>query len=79
MAETQDRLQREHEWLQREVAYAAGLTDRERIEILEDLWHTAEIIRATKTPEQLQRDERARQVLDSPGLVNYRALAARLA
>ena len=78
MHEPSEHERREREWLQREVAYAAGLTDRERIEILEDLWQTIEAIRATKTPDQLRREELAQQELDEPGRARYRALAERL-
>jgi hypothetical protein len=69
---------REHEWLEREVAAAASLTDAERTWILEDLWRTVEAIRATKSPEQLLREEQVRRELDAPGLARYRALAERL-
>lgn len=79
MAKTSEHERRERDWLEREVAFAARLSDAERIAILDDLWQTLEAIRATKTPEQLQREELARRELDAPGLERYRALAARLA
>ncbi|MBI5851952.1 MAG: hypothetical protein HZB39_13140 [Planctomycetes bacterium] len=78
MVDHAERLRRELEWLRREVAAAAGLSDADRVAILEDLWATAEAIRATTTPEQLERDEQARRVLDGPGLERYCALAERL-
>lgn len=67
---------REHEWLEREVAAAADLTDAQRVQILVDLWLTAEIIRATKSPEQLEREDEVRRQLKEEGLARYRALAA---
>jgi hypothetical protein len=70
---------REHEWLLREVEYAARLTDAERSQILDDLWLTVEAIRATKSPEQLLREDEVRRQLDEAGLARYRALAERLA
>jgi hypothetical protein len=73
-----DRDRREREWLEREVALAARLSDADRIRILEDLWQTVEAIRATKSPEQIEREERVRRELDEPGRARYRALAARL-
>ena len=78
MAMLKDSEQRELEWLRGEVAAASSLTDADRIAILEDLWQTVEAIRATKTVEQLQREEQARLTLDGAGLARYRALAARL-
>lgn len=73
-----DREAREIAWLEQEVARTAHLTDAERIAILEDLWTTVELIRATKSMEQLRREELARRRLDAPGLERYRALVARL-
>ena len=70
--------QRELEWLRREVEAAAHLTDAERIQILEDLWNTVEAIRATKTADQLAREEQARRALDEPGRRRYRELVERL-
>lgn len=70
-------MRRELEWLRGEVAAAAGLSDADRVAIFEDLWRTAEAIRATKTKEQLEHDEQARRILDTPGLERYRALAER--
>jgi hypothetical protein len=78
MTEDEERARRERQWLRSEVALASGLDGAERIAILEDLWQTAELIRATKSPDQLRREELARQVLDAPGLERNRALAARL-
>jgi hypothetical protein len=79
MIDPPERRRREMEWLREEVALAAGLSDAERIAILEDLWATAEAIRATKSPAQIEREELARQTLDGEGLARYAALAARLA
>jgi hypothetical protein len=78
MVDPSERSRRELDWLRGEVAAAAGLDDAARVAILEDLWATAEAIRSTKTPEQLAREERARQILDGVGLERYRALVARL-
>ena len=69
---------REREWLEREVEAARHLTDQERTAILEDLWQTIEAIRATKTEDQLRREELAREQLDGEGLARYRALVERL-
>ncbi|MFY9344668.1 MAG: hypothetical protein WAT39_19400 [Planctomycetota bacterium] len=79
MAENAERNRREIERLRQEVALAAKLTDAERVEIMADLWQFAELIRATKSEDQLRREEIARQILDGPGMERYRALAARLA
>ena len=73
-----EREQRERAWLEREVAMAANLTDADRIQILEDLWQTAEAIRATKSPDQFEREEQVRRELDEVGRARYRALAERL-
>lgn len=69
----------EYDWLRREVAAAASLTDADRIRILRDLLRTIEAIRRTKTPEQLRREEEVRRLLDeAPGRERYRRLAERL-
>ena len=73
-----ERARRELEWLREEVATSAGLDDAARVAILEDLWATAEAIRATKSAEQLEREELARQQIDGAGLERYRELARRL-
>lgn len=78
MVDPDERLRREAEWLREEVAAARDLDDATRIAILDDLWHTAEAIRATETADQLLREERARQLLDAPGLERYVALLASL-
>jgi hypothetical protein len=78
MVDANERSRLELEWLRGEVEAAAGLDDAARIAILEDLWATAEAIRATKSPEQLEREERARQILDGVGLIRYRELAKSL-
>jgi hypothetical protein len=72
-------LEREMAWLHREVAAAAGLTDAERVAILEDLFQTSEAIRAGKTPDELRQEEAVRVALDRPGRERYRALAERIA
>ncbi len=72
-------LEREIAWLRREVAAASGLTDAERVTILEDLFLTSEAIRAGKTPEELRREDAVRTALNRPGLDRYRALAERVA
>ncbi len=69
---------REREWLESEVALAASLTDQDRIRILRDLIRTAAAIRASKSAEQLRRDEEVRWVLeDLPAIERYRAAAER--
>jgi len=78
MIVTAEQIRREIEWLRREVADAAMLDDRARVAILEDLWATAEAVRATKSPAQLEREEVARRALDEEGLARYRALSERL-
>ena len=60
-------VRREREWLEAEVAAAASLTDADRVRILRDLRRTAAAIRAGKSADELDREER------------YRALAERLA
>ena len=77
MVDPLERRRREARWLREEVAAARHLDDAARIAILEDLWRTVEAIRATKSAEQLLREERARQELDAPGLERYCALLAR--
>ncbi len=70
---------REREWLEREVALAASLTDADRIRILRDLLRTADAIRSTKSAAQLEREEEVRRILEEePGRRRYRALAERL-
>jgi hypothetical protein len=71
------RLDRERQWLEREVAWAASLTDADRVRILRDLLRTADAIQRAKSPEENQRAEEARRSLDEPGRARYRALAAR--
>lgn len=74
----EERTRREREWLEREAALAATLTDAERVRILCDLLATVEAIRRTKTPAELARDEEARRILDEPGRRRYRETAERL-
>jgi hypothetical protein len=72
------RLDREREWLEREVAWAANLTDADRVHILRDLLRTADAIRRGKTPGENRRAEEVRRLLDEPGRARYRALIERL-
>jgi putative ubiquitin-RnfH superfamily antitoxin RatB of RatAB toxin-antitoxin module len=70
---------RELEWLENEVRQAASLSDADRIRILRDLLRTADSIRREKSPEELERDEEVRRILnDLPGRERYAALAERL-
>src|SRR5687768_2807227 len=71
------RLDRERQWLEREVACAASLTDADRVRILRDLLRTADAIQRSKSPEENQRAEEARRLLDEPGRARYRALVRR--
>lgn len=72
------RLKREREWLEAEVAAARSLTDEDRVDILCDLSETVDAIRATKSEEELERQEEVRRELDRPGKDRYRALAERV-
>ncbi|HLQ37460.1 MAG TPA: hypothetical protein VK348_06650 [Planctomycetota bacterium] len=78
MVEPSEHERRERVWLELEVARYAHLSDAERVRIVEDLWLTAEAIRATKSTEQLHREELARLQMDEEGRARYRALAERL-
>lgn len=74
-----ERAKREREWLEGEVRLAAGLTDSDRVRILQDLLDTVEAIRRAKSPETIRREEEVLWILDrEPGLRRYRALAERL-
>ena len=74
-----ERNRRELEWLENEVRQAASLSDADRIRILRDLLRTADAIRREKSPEELERDEEVRRILnDLPGRERYAALAERL-
>lgn len=68
----------EREGLAAEVAFAAHLTDADRIRILRDLLRTADAIRKSKSAEELRREEEVRQSLDQPGRRRYLALCERL-
>jgi hypothetical protein len=68
---------REREWLEREVAATASLSDADRIRILRQLLEAADAIQRTKSPDQLEREEAVRRALDEEGLARYRALIAR--
>jgi hypothetical protein len=72
-------LDRERQWLEREVACAASLSDADRVRILRDLLRTADAIRGGKSPEENARAEEVRRLLDEPGRARYRALIERLA
>jgi hypothetical protein len=62
----------EKEWLKREVARAASLTDADRIRILRDLLRTVDAIRRTKPPDQLRREGDVRRALeDAPARERY--------
>ena len=72
-------IDRERDWLEREVRLAASLSDADRIRIVEDLFQTVEMIRRTKTPEELRREEEVRRLLeDVPVRVSLIALSERL-
>ncbi len=74
-----DRERKERDWLAREVASAAALTDADRIRILRDLLRTVDAIRSTKSPDELLREEEVRRHLeDLPARRRYEALADRL-
>ena len=68
----------EREGLAAEVAFAAHLTDADRIRILRDLLRTADAIRKSKSAEELRREEEVRRSLDQPGRRRYLALCERL-
>jgi hypothetical protein len=73
-----ERERREPEGLAAEVEFAADLTDSDRIRILRDLLRTADIIRKSKSAEELRRDESVRRSLDEPGRRSYMAFCERL-
>ena len=73
-----ERERRERAWLEGEVRRAAGLTDADRVRILQDLLRTADAIRRAKSPEELRREDEVRRSLDAPGRARYIALAERL-
>jgi hypothetical protein len=70
---------RERQWLEREVARAASLSDADRVRIFRDLLRTVDAIHRAKSPEENRRAEEVRRLLDEPGRDRYRALAERLA
>lgn len=72
------RSKQERQWLEREVASAASLSDADRVRILRDLLRTSDAIRRAKSPEENRRAEEARRRLDEPGRARYRALIGRL-
>src|SRR5947199_10845084 len=72
------RSDRERQWLEREVAWAAFLTDADRVRILRDLLRTADAIQRAKSPEEIQRAEEVRRLLDESGRARYCALIGRL-
>ncbi|MBI4564973.1 MAG: hypothetical protein HY716_09810 [Planctomycetes bacterium] len=74
-----ERERRERDWLAREVALAASLTDADRVRILRDLLRTADAIRRSKSPDELRRDEEVRRFLeDRPARARYIALVERI-
>jgi CelD/BcsL family acetyltransferase involved in cellulose biosynthesis len=73
-----ERDRKEREGLAAEVAFAAGLSDADRIRILRDLLRTADAIRKSKSPDELRRDEEVRRILEEGGRVRYIALCERL-
>ena len=73
-----ERERREEEGLAAEVAFAADLTDADRIRILHDLLRTADAISKSKSAEELRREEEVRQSLEEPGRQRYIALCERL-
>jgi len=56
--------QREREWLAREVAFSAELSDADRVRILRDLLRTADAIRKAKSQDDLRRDDEVRRRLE---------------
>lgn len=73
-----ERERREREGIAAEVAFAADLTDADRIRIFRDLLRTADAIRKSKSAEELRRDEEVRRFFDEPGRQRYIALSERL-
>ena len=61
-----------------EVAFAAGLTDAERIRMLRDLLRTADAIHNSKSAAERRRDEEIRRHFEEPGRRRYLALCERL-
>jgi hypothetical protein len=75
-----ERERREQDSLAAEVAFAAGLSDADRIRILRDLLRTVDAIRKSKSPEELRREEEVRRILDElPGRKRYISLSERFA
>ncbi len=73
-----ERERKEREGIAAEVAFAAGLTDADRIRILRDLLRTADAIHNSKSAEEQSRDEEIRRHLEEPGRQRYIALCERL-
>jgi hypothetical protein len=73
-----ERERKERDGLAAEVAFAAGLSDTDRIRILRDLLRTADAIRRSKSPDELRQDEEVRRLLDEGGRARYVALCERL-
>jgi hypothetical protein len=69
---------KEREGLAAEVAFAAGLSDTDRIRIFRDLLRTADAIRRSKSQEELERDEEVRRLLEEVGREHYHAVCERL-
>ena len=71
---------RELQWLESEIRFAARLSDADRIRILRDLLRTTAAIQRTKSAEQLRREaEFRRQNDDLPVRQRLDELAERLA
>jgi hypothetical protein len=73
-----ERERKEREGLAAEVAFAAGLSDADRIRILRDLLRTADAIHKSKSVDELRRDEEVRWLLDEAGRARYLATCERL-
>jgi len=73
-----ERERKEWDGLAAEVAFAAGLSDADRIRILRDLLRTADAIRRSKSPDELRQDEEVRRLLEEGGRARYVALCERL-
>ncbi len=73
-----ERDRKEREGIAAEVAFAAGLSDADRIRILRDLLRTADAIRKSKSPDELRQDEEVRRFLEDGGRARYIALCERL-
>jgi CelD/BcsL family acetyltransferase involved in cellulose biosynthesis len=73
-----ERERKEREGIAAEVAFAAGLSDADRIRTLRDLLRTADAIHNSKSAEERKRDEEIRRHFEEPGRRRYIALCERL-